>query len=388
MSGTVLGVDAAEWERLGLYDPAAPGAIHQLELLEFLVARGANVEDLVEFRDSLPGLAAVLALRGGRALTLPEVVAESNLDEAQVAAIVRAAGLPIPGPEDRFFVEGFAGLGRGLAAAEDLFGSDAVLQLVRVMGAAMARVADAVVSAFLVNVEPLLRQEEAAGLAVARANAQAVELIPSVVSLLEVLLRQHVIVARRSIVAEQVESGYEVQHLCVGFVDLVDSTSLAQTSTVRELGALLSDFEILATERVLDGGGRVVKLIGDEVLYTAPTIERAVAIATALEAALEGHPGLPRARCGLAVGDVTLQGGDVFGPVVNLAARVVREAAPGEILVAGPGIEAPDEGPARLEPVAPRVLKGFSDPVPLYRVVPEPLAPSGTAGAPRPTVTR
>ena len=190
-----------------------------------------------------PGLAAVLALRGGRALTLPEVVAESSLDEAQVAAIVRAAGLPIPGPEDRFFVEGFAGLGRGLAAAEDLFGSDAVLQLVRVMGAAMARVADAVVSAFLVNVEPHARQEEAVGLAIARANAQAVELIPSVVSLLEVLLRQHVIGARRSIVAEQVESGYEVQHLCVGFVDLVDSTSLAQTSTVRELGALLSDFE-------------------------------------------------------------------------------------------------------------------------------------------------
>ena len=95
-----------------------------------------------------------------------------------------------------------------------------------------------------------------------------------------------------------------------------------------------------------------------------------MAIATALEAALEAHPGLPQARCGLAVGDVTLQGGDVFGPVVNLAARVVREAAPGEVLVAGTGIEAPDEGPAPLEPVRPRVLKGFSDPVPLYRVVP------------------
>ena len=68
-------------------------------------------------------------------------------------------------------MEGFAGLGRGLAAAEDLFGSDAVLQLVRVMGAAMARVADAVVSAFLVNVEPHALQEQAVGLAIARANA-------------------------------------------------------------------------------------------------------------------------------------------------------------------------------------------------------------------------
>jgi adenylate cyclase len=363
-------VDAAEWERLGLYDPAEPGAAYQLELLEFLAARGAGVDDLLEYRDGLPGLTAVLALRGGRALTLPEVVAESTLDEARVAAIVRAAGLPLPGPEDRFFVEGFAGLGRGLAGAEELFGTDAVLQLVRVMGAAMARVADAVVSAFLVSVEPQFRQEEGSGLAIARANAQAVELIPSVVTLLEVLLRQHVIAARRSIVAEQLESGYEVQHLCVGFVDLVDSTSLAQTSTVRELGVLLGDFEVLTTERVVSGGGRVVKLIGDEVLFTAPTVERAAAIAKAIEAALDAHPGLPLARCGLAVGDVTLKGGDVFGPVVNLAARVVREAAPGEVLVAGSDLGASAQGSAGLEAVGPRRLKGFADPVPLYRPLP------------------
>jgi adenylate cyclase len=361
-------VDAAQWVRLGLYDPAAPGAANQLALLEFLAARGANADDLLEFRDGLPGLAAVLALRGGRALTLSEVVAESGLGEAEVAAMVRAAGLPIPGPGERFFVEGFAGLGRGLAAADDLFGSDAVLQLVRVMGAAMARVADAVVSAFLVYVQPQAELEEAVGLASARANEQAVELIPSVMRLLEVLLRQHVIGARRSIAAEQVASGYEVQRLCVGFVDLVDSTALAQTSTVGELGALLSEFEALATERVLQGGGRVVKLIGDEVLFTAPTVERGAAIATALADALAGHPGLPPARCGLAVGSVTLKGGDVFGSVVNLAARVVREAAPGEVLVAGPGLDAADGRLARLEPVGTRPLKGFADPVPLYRV--------------------
>ena len=369
MGGTVAAVDVAEWERLGLYDPADPGAPHQLALLEFLAARGANAEDLLDFRDGLPGLAAVLALRGGRALTLPEVVAESGLGEAEVAAIVRAAGLPIPGPGDRFFVEGFAGLGRGLAAADDLFGSDAVLQLVRVMGTAMARVADAVVSAFLVYVQPQAEQEEAVGLASARANERAVELIPSVMRLLEVLLRQHVIGARRSIAAEQVASGYEVQHLCVGFVDLVDSTALAQTSTVAELGALLSAFEVLATERVLDGGGRVVKLIGDEVLFTAPTVERGGTIATALAAALAADPGLPEARCGLAVGDVTLKGGDVFGPVVNLAARVVREAAPGEALVAASEADVAEGRPGQLEPAGTRVLKGFADPIQLYRVV-------------------
>ncbi len=135
-----------------------------------------------------------------------------------------------------------------------------------------------------------------------------------------------------------------------------------------ELGALLSEFEVLATERVLDGGGRVVKLIGDEVLYTAPTVDAGAAIATALAAALDAHPGLPQVRCGLAVGDVTRKDGDVFGPVVNLAARVVREAAPGEVLVAAPGIDDAEGTSVRLEPVGTRLLKGFADPVLLYRV--------------------
>jgi adenylate cyclase len=374
-------VDVAEWERLGLYDPAQPGAPHQLALLEFLAARGADAEDLLDFRDALPGLAAVLALRGGRALTLREVVDESGLGEAEVAAIVRAAGLPIPGPEDRFFVEGFAGLGRGLAAADDLFGSDAVLQLVRVTGTAMARVADAVVSAFLVYVQPQAEREEAVGLASARANEQAVELIPSLMGLLEVLLRQHVIAARRSIAVEQVASGYEVQHLCVGFVDLVDSTALAQTSTVGQLGALLSEFEAMATERVLDGGGRVVKLIGDEVLFTAPTVERGGAIATALAAALAAHPGLPEARCGLAVGDVTLKGGDVFGPVVNLAARVVREAARGRSWWRHPGSTWPRGAQGSSNPRA----HGSSRALPIpFRSIGWLAEPAATFGAERP----
>ncbi len=365
-----MDADAAEWERLGLYDSAAPGAAHQLALLEYLAAAGASTEDLLDFRDGLPGLAAVLALRGGRALTLPEVVAESGLGEAQVTAIVRAAGLPIPGPDDRFFVEGFAGLGRGLVAADDLFGSDAVLQLVRVMGAAMARVADAVVSAFLVHVQPQAELEEAVGLASARANAQAVELIPNVMRLLEVLLRQHVIVARRSIAAEQVESGYEVQHLCVGFVDLVDSTSLAQTSTVGELGTLLSEFEVLATERVLDGGGRVVKLIGDEVLFTAPTARRAVRRSPRRWPPLSPLiRACPRLAAAWPSGTSPSRAATSSAPWSTWPPGSSARRPRGRSWWRDQGLDAAEESPVRLEPVGTRLLKGFADPVPLYRVV-------------------
>jgi hypothetical protein len=79
-----------------------------------------------------------------------------------------------------------------MAAAEAIFGDDAVLPLVRVMGSAMARIADAIVSAFLVNVEPGVRDEDPVGLGVARANAEAAALMPTVEGGLDVLLRQHI----------------------------------------------------------------------------------------------------------------------------------------------------------------------------------------------------
>src|SRR5439155_7279346 len=122
-----------------------------------------------------------------------EAVEASGLDEEKLLGLTRAAGFPIPGTDDRVFPAGFVQLASGLAAAEQLFGEEAVLQLVRVMGSAMSRVADALVSAFLVNVEPAARGEDPVGLAVARANADAAALLPLVDSTLDTLLRQHLL---------------------------------------------------------------------------------------------------------------------------------------------------------------------------------------------------
>src|SRR5437763_8081302 len=75
----------ADYAALGLYDPDAPHAEERLLLIEFLVGQGATIDDLVAYRDQLPGLALVIALRGGRALTLPEVVARSGPGRSQPA---------------------------------------------------------------------------------------------------------------------------------------------------------------------------------------------------------------------------------------------------------------------------------------------------------------
>jgi adenylate cyclase len=144
----------------------------------------------------------------------------------------------------------------------------------------------------------------------------------------------------------------------VGFVDLVGSTALAQRLSTRELGTLLGEFEGLAADTVTAAGGRVVKLIGDEVLYTASDEAAGCTIALGLARTLGDHPGLPAARAGVAAGEVLLRDGDVFGPVVNLAARAAKIAAAGEVVV--PAAVAQAAGiPA--QPLAQHQPRGFED---------------------------
>jgi class 3 adenylate cyclase len=78
--------------------------------------------------------------------------------------------------------------------------------------------------------------------------------------------------------------------MCVGFVDLVGSTALAQRLSTRELGAVLTAFEHVAADTVTSAGGRVVKLIGDEVLYTAGDAAPACTIAVNLATIFAEHP--------------------------------------------------------------------------------------------------
>jgi class 3 adenylate cyclase len=188
--------------------------------------------------------------------------------------------------------------------------------------------------------------EDEAGLAVAKANAAAVSLLPMLVPAMDALLRNHLIVARRNrnVLETARTSGYDTKELAVGFVDLVGSTTLSLRLSMRELGAALGEFETRAADTITDFGGRLVKLIGDEVMFVVGDPRSAAQIALALTDAFAAHRVLPQVRGGLAFGDVMSRDGDYFGPVVNLAARVVKVAAPGTVAVTG-GSSA---GPSRI----------------------------------------
>ena len=134
--------------------------------------------------------------------------------------------------------------------------------------------------------------------------------------------------------------------LAVGFADMVGFTTLSQQLSEEELAAVVARFEEVAHDTVTAGGGRVVKMIGDEAMFVADSALAAARIGLALAEAYADDELLSDVRVALAVGPVLVQDGDFYGPVVNLASRVVNMAAPGAVIVT-------DEFHAAVESVTP-----------------------------------
>ena len=121
--------------------------------------------------------------------------------------------------------------------------------------------------------------------------------------------------------------------VAVGFADMVGFTMLSQHLADEELAAVVGRFEELAHDTVVALGGRVVKMIGDEAMFVVEDATSAAEVGLSLAEAYAGDELLSDVRVALAIGPVLVQDGDYYGPVVNLASRLVGVANPGTVLV-------------------------------------------------------
>jgi adenylate cyclase len=119
----------------------------------------------------------------------------------------------------------------------------------------------------------------------------------------------------------------------VGFADLVSFTALVRRLSERQLAQVVQRFEALASDIVTAHGGRVIKTVGDEVLFVTIGAAPAGAIALDLVQAMSDDDFLPDIRVGMAFGQVVSRLGDVFGTTVNRASRLTAVAQPGTVLV-------------------------------------------------------
>jgi adenylate cyclase len=148
--------------------------------------------------------------------------------------------------------------------------------------------------------------------------------------------------------------------MTVGFADIVGYTSVARHSGIEGLADLLETFEEDTSEAVVSNHGRVVKTVGDEVLFVTDRPRDAAEIALRLTGPGRAAQGLPALRVGMATGRVLSRFGDVYGPVVNLAARLTALAKPGAALVdAELAAALRAEGDYRLRARRPTAVRGY-----------------------------
>ncbi len=341
-------------------------ARERVGLIEYLDGLGFTAEEMVEAerRGRLFGLAGdALAWSGPPKYTLRTAAAELGVPVEDVARAWTALGLTVAGPDvpalSQADVDGLA----TWVAMRIAIGDGAADGLLRVLGSAMARLAEAESAMIRAGAPDIQIDYTHDELTTAQAYRVAAEFIPRLGALIDAIHRHHISSARTHF--ETVLRDTSASVVCgIGFADLSGFTTLTQLLTTTELSALLSEFSATVADVVHADGGRVVKFIGDEVMWVSSTPEGLAKAALDLV----DHPraretGL-QVRAGLGYGTVLAISGDYFGNPVNLAARLVAAAAPGQILAASDVRDALPDWPAT--PQDPLTLKGFDEPVTAY----------------------
>jgi len=368
------------WEETGLFDPDAPGAEDRRALLEYLSTRGATLDQMVEAHrlGILPAVAGDLVTGTDRlSLSVEEVAARCGVTVERVQRVLLAMGLPITGesrlPED---------LGALMSAFEEaaaLMGEDAILAFTRVLGGAAANIAEAAVALFYAELGPGSGREgsdELGRAKVAETATLAFTSVPAVLSRL--LLAQfdrasHRVAVTRGWSPAGAE-GEEEAHagpsevVALGFVDLVGSTAWAEGLSLREGSLALSRFESAAWTSAVLAGGRVVKMIGDEVFFAAPSVDVACRIGTEVCRAAAADPLLPPARGAVGYGPVTPREGDYFGPLVNVVSRLVKAAEPDTLVITEEAAAALPGDRWHLRELIPFPLPGLNRSIRLFAV--------------------
>ena len=354
-------VDFDALEAAGIVDAHERGA-----LIEYLDSLGFTAEEMVEAerRGRLFGLSGdALQWSGRPEYSLRAAAEELGVPVADLTHAWSALGLTATDTDQPVFsradIDGLA----AWVAMSSAVGAEPTLTLLRVLGASMARLAEAGSTAIRLGLPDIQMDHTRDELTTARAYRAVGEFIPRLAVLMDAVFRHHTISARTYF--EGVIRDASASVICgIGFADLTGFTSLTQRLSPTELSNLLVEFAGAVSDVVHADGGRVVKFIGDEVMWVSSTPE--VLAKVALD--LVDHPGAREAslqvRAGLGYGSVLAIGGDYFGNAVNLAARLVGAAAPGQILASSDVRDELFDWPAI--PQDPLVLKGFDEPVTAY----------------------
>ncbi|MFI1965564.1 adenylate/guanylate cyclase domain-containing protein [Streptomyces pathocidini] len=256
------------------------------------------------------GVSMELASRFWRAMGFADIGQAKALTEADVLALRRLAGLVEAG----------------------LLSEPMAVQVARSTGQTTARLAEWQIDSFLAG----LTEPPEPGMTRTEVTYPLMELLlPELEEFLVYVWRRQLAAATGRVVQAGDDEEMVDRRLAVGFADLVGFTRLTRRLEEEELGELVEAFETTAADLVAAHGGRLIKTLGDEVLYAADDAGVASEIGLRLIETMTNDETMPELRVGMAFGTVTTRMGDVFGTTVNLASRLTSIAPKDAVLVDG-----------------------------------------------------
>ena len=277
-----------------------------------------------------------LTRRLWRALGFPELRGEMLFTDADATAVTTLVGIVETGVVDL----------------------DTALNMTRAVGQTMARLADWETAAVLPKL--LLKVDDSQG---SRLDA-AVVLLSQMGGPFEELLiyawRRHLAaaVARAEALGANDEE-LTTAEVTVGFADLVSFTALSNEMSEDRIGDLVEIFESRVHDVIAQHRGRAIKSLGDSVLFVNEDPVLALETADGIIDVIGRDKRMPDVRVGLATGSVVVRLGDVFGPPVNLAARLTTVARRNRVIIDEATAGMLPESQFETRKMPPRPLRGF-----------------------------
>lgn len=275
---------------------------------------------------------------------LGEVPAHTALEVAELAGVTveetrrlwRALGFPEGAGDDQLYTDGDVAALRGVKAIVDTgaVDLDMAVNLTRAVGQNMARLADWEVATLASRVEEIEAGESATGSRSTAAMRLIRDVQPPFEQMLVYAWRRHLAAAVSRVEAlGNATDDLHTTDVTVGFADLVGFTALSNQMDTDGIGDLVELFENRCHDVVSRAGGRIIKSLGDSVLFVVASAELAIQIAEGIINVVGRDPRMPEVRVGLASGAVVMRLGDVFGPPVNMAARLTQVARRNRLIV-------------------------------------------------------
>jgi adenylate cyclase len=300
-----------------------------------------------------------------------EVAAETGATIEQAQRLWRALGFPDRAGERAFTQADADAVSTLLALVEQgAIDFDMAVDLTRAVGQTMARLADWEVGTLVHRVQELESGDDATGSRATTALGLLEALNGPFEGLLVYVWRRHLAAAVARVEALGADDAdLHTTEVTVGFADIVQFTALTNRLDHDRIGDLVEIFESRCADVVAGQRGRVIKSLGDAVLFVNEDPIRAYDTAEGIITVVGRDKRMPDVRVGLSTGSVVTRLGDVFGPPVNMAARLTAVARRNRIIVDGATAERlpDDQFETRALPARPARGFGLVEPVAVRR---------------------